>query len=888
MKICDRVVNGVRLGDVPAGPIAEITDLALQVNAEGSVLLENDGMLPLKKGDKVSVFGRMQDLYHKSGTGSGGSVNVPYKTNILTCLKEQEEIEVNEELAELYARWNEENPIDPGNGWTAPWSQVEMPLSEGVVSRAASVSNKAIVVLARTAGEDKDNSDEKGGLRLSDGEYEMLRSVRAHFAEVCVLLNVGNVMDMSWVKELAINAVLYVWQGGQDGARAVSELLCGKRYPSGKLADTIAAAMSDYPGYDDFAASNEMIYHEDVFVGYRYFETFAKDRVLYPFGYGKGYTEFALTIADVTVTKDAITLDVTVKNTGDYAGKEVVQVYYEAVGQNAPLRQLVTFAKTEELAKGAETSLKLNFAIYEMASYVEKDSQYVLESGDYKIYVGSDVRSAVCVYTYHNPERIVTEQCACQFVPNQTFERLVNRNGEKAYEAVYIGTRAEQVPVKELAYTGDRGIKLSDVYYGKARVEDFVAQLSDYDMACISQGEGMNSPKVRPGTGGTIGGVTKALQDFGIPAVCLSDGPSGIRMDNGDLATNLPGAVMLACTWNPEIVKQIYTYEGMEVYARKIDVLLGPGINIHRNPLCGRNFEYLSEDPHLAGIMGGAICEGLDDGGVTGTIKHFAANHRELNRRGVSSVVSERALREIYLKPFEMIVKAGRVRTLMTAYNLINGVHCSRDYGLATGVLREEWGYKGMVMTDWWPKTVVYENGEMGDIRYPVIASQNDTFMVNKDAETTAKSVMEALEQGLITRAQLQRNTMNICRFVITTPTFERYLDGEVYGGSVDVSGMEVHETFAPVKPETVYAMELKAPTQCAFRMKYRSPEPEITQISVRVYVNGQSAGVFVVNGTEGMAAEDTIGVYVMPGVKEISFRFVEETIMLSGVEVLY
>lgn len=347
MKIRDRIIDGICLGNVPEGPFDEINTVSRAANAEGSVLLKNDGTLPLKKGDKIAVFGRVQREYYKSGTGSGGKVNTKYVTNIFDSLKQSSDVVINEEVSETYAKWCEKNPFDIGDGWNQPWSQTEMPLTEELCKNAAAVSDKAIVIIGRTAGESKDNSADKGSYNLSDGEYDMLKKVSDAFDKVCVVLNVGNIIDMKWAEELDISAVLYVWHGGQEGGAATADLLLGKAFPSGKLSDTIVYNIEDYPSFEGFSNDDENVYIEDIFVGYRYFETFAKDKVMYPFGFGMGYTEFEVKTLSAEWKNNTVFVKAEVKNTGKFAGKETVQIYCGGEGEKLcrPSRELKALRK---------------------------------------------------------------------------------------------------------------------------------------------------------------------------------------------------------------------------------------------------------------------------------------------------------------------------------------------------------------------------------------------------------------------------------------------------------------------------------------------------------------------------------------------------------------
>ena len=384
--------------------------------AEGAVLLRNkDNTLPLLKTDTVSVFGRCQFDYYRSGTGSGGSVHVPYTTTLTGGLLNLKSLTgsplFNGELIDTYEKWIKKHPFDNGGGgWAAePWSQAEMPVSPELADRAAEISNKAVVVIGRTAGEDKDNKNAEGSYLLTQNEKAMLCSVCNSFTHVAVVLNVSNIIDMKFIDEPEfsghITAVLYVWHGGMEGGNAAAQILCGKVVPSGKLSDTIAYDIQDYPAFKNFGGMTRNFYKEDIYVGYRWFETFAKDRVMFPFGFGLSYTTFSTEIKSADVKNDTICVRVAVKNTGKkYPGKETVQLYYSApqgkLGR--PARELAAFSKTFILWPGITQILELSFNIKDMASYDDSgitgyESCYVLEKGDYTIYAGTDVRSAVPV-----------------------------------------------------------------------------------------------------------------------------------------------------------------------------------------------------------------------------------------------------------------------------------------------------------------------------------------------------------------------------------------------------------------------------------------------------------------------------------------------------------
>ena len=340
--------------------------------------------------------------------------------------------------------------------------------------------------------------------------------------------------------------------------------------------------------------------------------------------------------------------------------------------------------------------------------------------------------------------------------------------------------RLERLP-REHAFTGNRGYKLSDVESGKVSMEDFLAQLTDEELCCMVRGEGMCSPKVTPGTAAAFGGVTESLLNYGIPVGCCADGPSGIRMDCGTIAFAMPNGTCLACTFNEALVGELYEWEGMELRKNKVDTLLGPGMNIHRNPLNGRNFEYFSEDSLLTGRMAAAQLLGMQKYDVTGTIKHFACNNQEHSRNFADAVVSERALREIYLKGFEIAVKEGKARSVMSTYGPVNSLWTAGSYDLLTTILRKEWGYMGIVMTDWWAKA--NDEGKEATLQNTaaMVRSQNDLYMVTGDAlnNTNDDNSMQELKKGTVTRGEFQRSAANICRFLLASPAYSRMMGKE-------------------------------------------------------------------------------------------------------------
>lgn len=866
-------------------------DSAAKMVSEGIVMLKNEkNALPLDTNKEVAVFGRIQFHYYKSGTGSGGMVNVTKVVNILDGLIDNG-VKVNEKLLGTYRKWDKENPFDLGEGWGGePWSQKEMPLDEGLVKETAKSCETAIVIIGRTAGEEQDNRLEAGSYLLSDDEIEMLTVVRENFKKVVLLLNVGNIIDMTDINRIAPDSVLYVWQGGMTGGKGTADVLTGKVSPSGKLPDTIAYKTSDYPSDANFGREkNRDIYAEDIYVGYRYFETFAKEKVLYPFGFGLSYTAFEIKTEKAEITEGAVRLSVSVKNIGSYKGKEVIEVYCEApqgrLGKAA--RVLCGFEKTKELVPQEDQVVEIAVDIAKLASYDDSGvtgnkSCYVLEAGEYKFYVGSDVRSAEYACSFEQGEDLVTERLTQALAPVESFERIkpvceggafsIGREAVPVSEVDESARRLEKLP-KEIAYTGDKGIKLWDVKNGKNTMDEFIAQLSDYDLSCIIRGEGMGSPRVTAGTASAFGGVSENLNGFGIPAGCCSDGPSGMRLDCGTKAFSLPNGTMIASSFNKELTSELFAFMGLEMAANKVDCLLGPGMNIHRHPLNGRNFEYFSEDPFLTGKMAAAELKGMAGAGVTGTIKHFCANNRETNRHFIDSVVSERALREIYLKGFEIAVKEGGASSVMTTYGRVNGLWTAGNFDLNTVILREEWGFKGFTMTDWWANINV-RGKEPDKTDFAAMArAQNDVYMVCPDGEKNDDNTLAALENGGIERCELQRNAANICGFLLHTNALKR---AEGIGDTIKVINREDEEQ-EDDKPVQFYKVDrditldlsdvdTKKGTSYSFALDlsnfgiYRvivtasSTQSELAQIPMTLFSMGTAVGTFTFNGTGGKA----------------------------------
>lgn len=879
------------------------TAKARQAVAEGQVLLLNQNhVLPLPKGSHVAVFGRMQLHYYKSGTGSGGMVNVNKVTGILEALEESEDVQVYEPLVDVYRGWEKDHPFDEGVGWgNEPWSQEEMELNEALVEEAAEKNEYAIVILARTAGEDKDNKMLEGAYCLTSIEEDMLQKVRKSFAKMIVLLNTGNIMDMSFMDQYRPDAVMYVWQGGMIGGFGTVDVLTGKVCPSGRLSDTIAAQMSDYPADPYFGGLEQNLYVEDIYVGYRYFESVAKSKVLYPFGFGLSYTTFSMEADGFSYAEKQVSFVMKVTNTGSVAGKEVVQVYAKApLGKlGKPARVLIDFKKTKELMPGECETLTFAIPTSVFASYNEVSTAgmpvgWVLEAGEYTIYAGGNVRDAYVVGSFTLDELQIVEECRNALAPTTAFKRMkMTAANEHAEAACVYEIAMEEVPLRVVSpeekrnaelpesceITGDRGIKLADVKAGKATLDEFVAQLTEEELASIVRGEGMGSPKVTAGTAAAFGGVTKSLLEKGIPCGCCDDGPSGMRLDSGMKAFSLPNGTLLACTFNTQLNEELYAFTAVEMIKNRVDILLGPGMNIHRHPLNGRNFEYFSEDPLLTGKMAAAQVRGLKSAGMTGSLKHFCGNNQETRRHTSNSIISERALREIYLRGFEIAVKEAKADAVMTTYGPVNGIWTSSNYDLVTDILRKQWGFEGVVMTDWWAY-VCREGDKPAKTDFAtMVKAQNDLYMVCPDSEKNehGDNTVESLHDGSLTLGELQRCAKNICRFMMNTHAFMRMQNEE---DTIEILGAEEgfeecvgDLTYYKVDREVVidlsdheiskgtsidFALDLEQLGYYKAELTAKSDLGELAQIPVTLSFAGTPRGVYTFNGTNGQWVTQT------------------------------
>ena len=757
--------------------------LSRKAASEGMVLVKNENnTLPLKQGTKVALFGVGSVDYTKGGGGSG-DVYCRYVRNVYDGFEEKQaqgKVEIFAPLGKFYRDYAEtERPIhkarleaqideimkryeampdaqkeltkkedlfleDVTGVFTAhgvTWTDLELLRGQDIVrvqvnsllpqpeipqalfDEAAAFADVAVLTISRYSSENCDRRPEKGDYYLSREEEALYEKLKEAFSSVVVVLNICAIMDCEWFAEDSkVGAALIAWQAGMEGGSAIADLLCGDTTPSGKLVDTIAKSFADYPSSAKLNEDEYYVnYYEDIYVGYRYFETIpgAKETVRYPFGHGLSYTEFALSEMNAKEEKGEITVCLTVTNTGDHPGREVVQAYYSApqgkLGK--PAKVLAAYAKTKLLQPGQTQRMELSFPVTQMASYDDlgkvRKSAYVLEQGEYEILVGNCVASVQKVFSYAVAQNTVTEQLTARCVPQVLPGRLL---ADGSYEPLPMGEIEQKyktpLPVPQLQ------------------------DLTDEELCQFLGG----SPAI--GVCNTC--CFPPLEKRGLPAQPTADGPAGIRLEEKYQipTTAFPSATLLACTWDPAIVEQVGVCGGIEGRENGLTIWLTPALNIHRTPLCGRNFEYFSEDPYISGTMAAAQVKGMQRAGMACSIKHFACNNLEINRAKNDSRLSERALREIYLKGFEICVKTADPWTLMSSYNLLNGVHTSENYDLLTGILRNEWGYQGMVTTDW---------GMKFDPVREVMAG-NDMKMPGG----YPGDLYQALQQGKLTRAHLE------------------------------------------------------------------------------------------------------------------------------------
>ena len=729
------------MAEIFASKTAEIEErevinaqISRKLAGECMVLLENDGALPIHT-KKVALFGNGARATIKGGTGSG-DVNTRNNVNIeqgfqnagievmTTAWLDRQEQNTSAAKA-AYVQWMKEEAARKQTSELAvmfdhPYKEPDCEIIT-INDIDVSETDTAVYVIARNSGEGADRFDEEGDYRLYPHERGNIHLLAEVYDKLIVVLNIGGVMDLSEMRSIAgVNAILLMTQLGNLGGDALLDVLTGKVNPSGKTTDTWAENYMDYPSSAKFSHNESVhdeMYEDGIYVGYRYFDSFGV-KPLYCFGYGKSYTDFEIKAGKISVEGNEIQIPVTVKNTGKiYAGKEVVQVYIaKPQGKlGKPAKELAAFEKTRELQPGESQLMILTWEINDMASYDDlgkvKKSAYVLEAGSYDIYVGTSVRDVTKAdYSYILNHDVITEQLSAKLVPTSLPKRML---ADGSYEALpqsepvdtdYSAIGNIDPSLTEGVAPGQRAIPyfrfadgmakngshdIMDVVEGRITLDEFVSELSIDDLIHLLGGQ--------PNTGVANTFGIGNMPEYGIPSVMTADGPAGVRIapEVGICTTAFPCSTLLACTWNPDVLEAVGRAGGEELKENNLALWLTPAICIHRSPLCGRNFEYYSEDPFVTGKLAGAMVRGIQSNNVGATVKHFALNNKETNRKNSDSRVSERAAREIYLKAFEMIVKDENPWAIMSSYNMINGYRASESEDLLTGILRDEWGYDG-------------------------------------------------------------------------------------------------------------------------------------------------------------------------------------------------
>lgn len=740
--------------------------VARRAAAEGMVLLKNEGILPLKEGTKIALYGVGASRTIKGGTGSGdvneretvsiyqGMKNAGFEITTEDWIKDFDE----KYQAARYA-WRDEieneaaKLEDQVSGFFNVYSTTpfRMPAGAPVTQTDAEV---AIYILSRVAGEGADRFDEAGDYYLTEEEKKQLADICSMYEHVIVAVNTGGLADLSFMDEYVnIEALLQIVQPGMEAGNAFADIISGRVTPSGKMTDSWAVKYEDYPNSKTFSHNNGNVdkeyYTEGLYVGYRYFDSFDVP-VRYGFGYGLSYTTFETKVLSTVLKDNKIVVETETINTGDtYSGKEVVQLY--ATCPEGKLekeyRRLVAFDKTGLLAPGQSEKMTLEIALDKLTSYSEAEAAWVLEKGSYVIWTGNSLESSSpCAVLALDADVVLTKtQNICPLKEELEEMKQSSEKITQKLAALLKFTEEKALPVMVLkaADVETRVVEYhSNAECVPAEAREFVDTLSTEKLVALAsgdpgKGQGSNLGSAGISVPGSAGETNDCALEDGIPRIVLSDGPAGLRLmkhynvyegkivnkpfkfslegglfcegepaDPGETryqyCTAIPVGTLLAQTWDTALIEEIGEMIGGEMEEFSTTLWLAPGMNIHRNPLCGRNFEYYSEDPLVAGKIAAAMTNGVQKvPGCGTTIKHFACNNQEDNRMGSDSIVSERTLREIYLKGFEIAITESQPMSIMTSYNLINGVHAANNEDTCTKAARCEWGFQGMIMTDW-------------------------------------------------------------------------------------------------------------------------------------------------------------------------------------------
>ena len=797
----------------------ENRQVAYRAALEGIVLLKNSGnALPIAPG-RLALYGAGAKNTVKGGTGSG-EVNERYSVSILQGLEEAGFTVTTEKwlsdfdalCADSYSRWKKSGApgTDIINSMSDPFqAPVGRVISDEDIS--ASDTDTAIYVVARQAGEGSDKKLEKGEFSLASEEIKSIEKMAACYKRSVLVINSGSYMDIGDLDD-KVSAVIYYCQQGMEGGRAFADIISGKVSPSGKLTDSWARKYSDIPFGMEYSYLDgdprKNFYREGIFVGYRYFDA-SGVKPRYCFGHGLSYTEFALTCVSASLDGESVELSINVENIGSASGREVVQVYASLPkGQLVKeRRRLVAFAKTDELAPGQSRRLTVSFGIDYLSSYCENNSSKMLEKGRYVLSVGNSADSAVPCAAISLDETVIYEKLRSVCPVREEFEELRPHFCPDDAEADLdfdLSLKAADIKTKTAFYTAPFPCRDSNV-------EKVISSLTQKEMIDLCVGTGIagmldTSLIFAPGT---VGRTTGTLAGKGIPNVNLADGPAGLRLlkvcglnargklrfygenymtsaianapdaakrimstKKGDtllyqFTTAFPVGTALAQSWNTALCQEVGRAVSREMDDYAVTFWLAPAMNIHRNPLCGRSFEYFSEDPVLTGKIGAAICRGVQSlEGCYATVKHFACNNAEDERNRSDSIVHEKALREIYLRGFEICVKEGRPRSVMTGYNKLNGVYTPNSHDLCTKILRNEWGFDGIVMTDWF--STLPGLADAGT----AIGAGNDMLMPGTVLDKL--SIMRGLDTFRLSYSDLRRSAGYIARLILSSRTAKK------------------------------------------------------------------------------------------------------------------
>ena len=688
-------------------------------------------------------------------------------------------------------------------------------------------ADTAVFVLSRIAGENADRHDTPGDYFISEEEKGILSQISQSYRDVILVINAGGFIDLAFTEDYGnIKAILQFVQAGQEGGSALADVLTGAVTPCGKLTDSWAMAYADYPNAGSFSYKNGNTdtekYEEGIYVGYRYFDTFDVP-VRYCFGYGLSYTSFtsevtSIEASDMRTANPMIQVKVIVKNIGDaFSGKEVIQIYVSCPQGQMPkeFRRLAGFHKTQLLTPGETQEVNISFPLYQLASYDEKKAAWVLEGGTYGIWAGSSIEDAALAGSLYLEEDAVMIQCEHICERKEELKELMpDPEKIKEKEAAWL-RMADQIKKAPVVLDGGQIITETITYAARKNIKpgragELAETLSEEQLIALATGDpGKGQGSALGSAGITVPGAAAETSDtaigepWNIAGIVLADGPAGLRLnqtyqvsdgkivkedflksfEGGFFApesatagttyyqycTAIPVGTLLAQTWNTELICRIGEMIGGEMELFGVTLWLAPGMNIHRNPLCGRNFEYYSEDPLLSGLMASAMTQGVQKVAGCGTaIKHFACNNQEDHRMGSDSVLSERALREVYLKGFEIAVKSAQPMSIMTSYNMINGVHAANSYDLCTKAARDEWGFAGAVMTDW---TTTTHSTRGVCTAAGCIRAGNDMIMPGTEGDR--ENIRRELQKGTISIKELKWCIANTINLVLCSNQYE-------------------------------------------------------------------------------------------------------------------